>query len=416
MIPKNTDKKNFRNIANQDTLIETKETDETGVSDKSISGEYLIFDDYKAMKTETAVFFKPKKELVMRNSITPETQSTDDNALFTQDMIKKGTKFVGYLKFKNDKSSKDFVTVYEDWITGKYNFHTGRGGKPVLLKEIKSISEIPQPRISELEVKGKKNQFTITLLSDTILYDDNVMAETVLHPKHISKTLRLKIKKEPEKSDVVLKNHISANRIHQSFSGLAGLRRFSDRVVSKGSCFLYELHNGKTISDVKNDLIKLQNEGIGFKKDEGFGRIVVNLSVHDFQKNDKELIQTFKLSKIEISDFYRDDLTEKNKLISEATKLIPDEFKYKGSTFTNRIISYMEAEYPAQEIDIEIKRSIDKKTNAKDNWETFKKYFWDKLKDIYSSNTENQMFSNQKRVYELIKISHLKIKLNNGGK
>jgi CRISPR/Cas system CSM-associated protein Csm3 (group 7 of RAMP superfamily) len=372
-----TNKKLFKNFVSQDTLIIHNDKDQDEASDKSISGEYLIFPN-NAMKWEDAVFFKPKKNLIMRNRITESTQSTDDDGIFTQEMIEKGTIFAGDIEFKNQEDSKNFQTKLKDWLSGEFYFHTGRGGKPLKVRAVENVIDLPE--ISENKIN--KKQFTLTLLSDVILYDEKLMPETVIHPEY----LKLKDK-------VKLVNYVASNRIHQSFSGLAGLRRFSDRVIAKGSCFLYELEDGITWESIQSDLMEIQKHGVGFKKDEGFGQAAVNLSIHQVKKDDLPKVSyDFEIGEVKQTEFIKKSLEKTDADFEEAKKFI---IKYPkdSKTFTNRIIAYMEANKKEQEINDEIDKNIQKNTRAADNWKVFNEKIWKKTKD-----------------YKIIRLAHLIMK------
>ncbi|MBN2396385.1 MAG: hypothetical protein JXC36_07990 [Candidatus Atribacteria bacterium] len=409
--PKEGNKKSFKNIVSQDTLIDDKDTDQDGASDKSISGEYLVFPNNK-MDWKDAVFFKPNKNLIMRNRITESTQSTDDDGVFTQEMIEKGTIFVGEIEFNDKNDSEKFQTHLKDWLEGKFYFHTGRGGKPVKVRAVEEAIQFPEIE----ENVNNENLVTLTLLSDVILYDYKLMPETVIHPKY----LKLKDKAK-------LVNYVASNRIHQSFSGLAGLRRFSDRVISKGSCFLYELEKDVEWTTIKSELEKLQTNGIGYKKDEGFGRVMVNLLIHQVEKKDlinKEYI--YQIEKVKYPEFIIQKLTDNENQFNTALDFTFEDSERKySSTFINRILAYMESGKPEKEIQEEIADNIKKKTRAKDNWEKFEKKIWNKaisdFKWQYAKDEKNnelldkngnkiKKFENRDYVYNIMRLAHLIMK------
>lgn len=389
--PVNGDKKSFQNIVNQDTLIDDKEGDQQSFSHKRISGQYLIYKDNK-LDLNDAVFYKPMKKLMMRNRIKHTTQSAGKAAIFTQEMLEKGTIFVGEITFNNVEDSENFQAQLQDWLSGKYCFHAGRGAKPI---KVIAIEEVPGfPKITNIQDDEK--HFTLTLLSDAILYDKKLMPETVIHPEYLDLDIDVKNK-------VKLVNSVASNRIHQSFSGTAGLRRFSDRVISKGSCFLYELQDGIKLKDIQEDLRKIQQNGIGYKKDEGFGQVLINLSVHQKTKEDiPKASYNFDIDEAKHAEFIETNLEksdenfEKSDKLLESAKIQKITEKSFSKTFINRIIAYMESNYNEDQIFKEIEHG--KKTSSAKKWKDFEKIYYDE-------NLEQERNKN-----EIIKIAFTDLK------
>jgi len=363
--PTKGNKKSFKNIVSQDTLIDDNNTDQDGASDKSISGEYLVFDDNK-LNWENAKFFKPKKNLIMRNRITESTQSTDDDGIFTQEMIEKGTVFVGEISFDSNAISAVNNSNNLDQKNDKTTF------KPIVIK--KKVND------KKIEVKV----FSVTLFSDVILYDDKLMPETVIHPKYLGFD-----------GEIKLINSISSTRIHQSFSGLAGLRRFSDRVISKGSCFLYELKDKAKWDNVKKKLEELPNK-IGFKTDEGFGQIIINLSVHQIGKM-KNANFAYELENPELPKFQIKELIQNEELLIKAEEL-KKKHSISSSTFINRIIGYMEAKKSEEFLTEKIEHG--KTTSSEKHWNLFKNLFNDSILNNKSKDEK----------YTIIRLAYLMMK------
>lgn len=358
-VPEGGNDRLLKDIISQDTLIDENEKDQSGASDKSISNEFIIFENAD-MKWQTARFYKPQKTVIMRNRISEKTQTTSDDDLFSQEMIVSGTNFMGEISFCEDEQAQTFITEYRDWLSGKYNFHVGRGAKPI---ELVAIKAVPDEILAIKPARnGEKEYFTITLKSDVILYDDNLMPETVIHPKHLNL-----------ENEVTLLNHIGANRIHQSFSGLAGLRRFSDRVISKGSCFYYQINESSDTEDVMNKLAILAKSGLGFKTDEGFGEILINLSVHQINKIDSAKYY-YQLENSKLPAYQQNKL-ERSEMLHNIANKLAKEYKSKnvGINFINKIIAYMEAGYDYAVIAEEIRHG--KTTSNGEKWKEFEKLY-----------------------------------------
>ena len=374
--PKSGSKKDFLNLISRDTLIQD---DNIVSSDKSLKDEYILFKD-SDMDTENAEVFKPGIEIILRNRITEDLQATGDDGVFTQEMLVRGTRFVGKISFNNLSAAEEFKTLYKDWLTGDVNFHTGRGAKSIRVVDIQPIKDTT---ITPVTATG--SDLTITLLSDMILLDDKLNPRSQLNATDLGL-----------ENELSLQNSIISTRIHQSFSGTAGLRRFSDQVITKGSCIHFSVNEGKTIDADK--LIQLGMTGIGSKTDEGFGRFAVNLPLHSYQNSkptfEASINKGIKLPKHEV---------DKLNKIAEQFQYIKslDIYKIKGeSTFYNKIISYMESKYDSEKIHNEICHG--KETRSKDKWESFEKLF----------NAPELKERDDK--YELIKLRFLQMKKKGG--
>ena len=306
--PKEGCKRSFDNFVNQDLLITDSKKDSDGASDKSISNEYIIFKG-SLNNYENAKFYKPKTNLLMRNRIEESSQKTQDDGVFTQEALLSGNKFVGEIWFNNNEDMKRFAEVFKAFLTGERFFHLGKGAKPVSV--IKTTIGKPKHKISEFSYH--KKYITLTLESDIILYDEHLMPKLKIYPEDLGL-----------QDYLLLKNDISSTSINQSFTGLAGMRRFTDISIEKGSCFLYEFKEGKSFNDINNTLEELQNKGLGFKKSEGFGRIIFNLPIHEYQKPDRKSKDNYHFKKETslLPHYQKRNLKKSRRIICRSRKII----------------------------------------------------------------------------------------------
>ncbi len=376
--PTTMDKKAFPNLVTRNTLTYKSMNSQ---SDKSFSDEYIVFVD-KKMCPENAKVYSPKIELVLRNRITESTQTTEKNAVFTQEMIYKGTRFIGNISFNSIEDAKMFKVIYHDWLNGTYNLHVGRGAQPVKIVEITSVSE------DSIQPPKSTDRITITLTSDVILYDDKLNPKTMLKAEDFGL---------PDSYELI--DSKVETELHQSFSGTSGLRRFSEKVIKKGSCFLFE---SKSDNINITNLVSLGSKGLGFNTNEGFGKFIVNLPVHDFNfttpefnatvKSDPKIAihQIKKLNRINEQFQFIEKLKNSNKGLSEYKS---DE---SSVTFCSKIISYMDSKYDSEKILEEIAHG--KTTLNKEKWEKFEKLF------------NASEFNERNDKYELIRLLFLGIK------
>lgn len=386
---KQTTKKTVANMVSQNTIDESKTKDKEGFSDKSFSGGYICSVNGKKFDAETDEYFTVDTALTMRNTIDKEKQITGDDSLFTQEQIKKGTSFIGKIIFDSDEDASIFENDFADWLNGKIPFHIGRGGKPAIVRKY----WIPETEEIKIDFENK-NPFTITLFSDAILLEDDLQPAKTLTPKILKNYLDL------SEGSIKLKNWVSSNSIIQSYTGTAGLRRFSDRAITKGSVFYFE-YSGDKWEDLESALIKLEKDGIGFRRNEGFGQIMINHPIHNFTQEKNYSPKTgYEYQKSKLHDTYRNRLGEKATLYDMAeTCLNGLKAKNPSNSFYGRMISKLEAKIPVKEMNEFLKHNSERRES--DCYTIFQKA-WDSLND----KTDR---------YEILKIALLKQKHNVGG-
>lgn len=127
--------------------------------------------------------------------------------------------------------------------------------------------------VKDLGLGGKA--FTVTLVSDAIVVDKWLRYRGGLHAEDLWDDPALGALVEPYPARAV-----TATGLARSWHGLAGLPRPDDRTVAKGSAFLFSFMPGVTDEARLKALERLEAEGIGCRRHEGFGRVVVCLAWH----------------------------------------------------------------------------------------------------------------------------------------
>ncbi len=178
---------------------------------------------------------------------------------------------MGSISFATDKDCTLFLTEFGDWLRGAIPLHIGRGGKAMYVKEYRRETKSPIP---ELKLEADK-PFTITLLTDAIVYSEKLEACKSLNSEILAALLGDGFKSD----DFELMAYISRHGVVSSFSGTSGLRKFRDIAIRKGSCFKFK-YMGDSLTDLQTRLTVLAGTGIGFKRKEGFGRIVINHTLY----------------------------------------------------------------------------------------------------------------------------------------
>ena len=119
-------------LATRDTLLPENEGALQGFSDKSFGEGYILEDKADISKS---TYYKVGKQTILRNQIDVKSQTTTDNSVFLQEIIPKGTRFIGRISFESQELCKAFVKDYSPWVSGTTPFLVGRGGKPAVVKK-----------------------------------------------------------------------------------------------------------------------------------------------------------------------------------------------------------------------------------------------------------------------------------------
>lgn len=144
--------------------------------------------------------------------------------------------------------------------------------------EISFISDEPEEFLSDAKAFKSdtiKNTFNITLLSSTIIYNQHGFSTASLtdFKSYLAESLEI----GPE--DIEIKKVFKKSETNESYISIWQMKRPSETVIKAGSCFKIEM---KGINDkIEKLLIEIQKTGIGERTNEGFGRFILNLQVHE---------------------------------------------------------------------------------------------------------------------------------------
>ncbi len=264
-------------LATRDILLPEGETAAQEFNDKSFGEGYVLVDRHNLGES---IYYKVGKQIILRNQIDEEKQTTDDDSLFLEQVIPKGTRLVGGIRFASQPLCDAFIKDYSPWLSGRIPFRVGRGGKPARV-----VGVLPYSNNSSFNDDGDKGFFTITCVSDVICMDEKLRPMTAITSEFIA------AKADIPPGSIESLNTLSSCIVIQSFSGLSGIRRFSDQAIAKGSCFAFRVSD--TISPADKDklyalLSKWCLDGLGRRRNEGFGRIAVNHPIHAFRSAKKD--------------------------------------------------------------------------------------------------------------------------------
>jgi len=204
------------------------------------------------------------KQLFFHHQRDPEKGIPAEGQFFNYESLKTGQTFIGDIR-GDDAVVDEFYETFRD--AGR--LYIGRS-KNSQYGEIRlSWLELPK-RSSEIPVpsSGASGAISMTFLSDTIIYGPQ--GSPVCSKENIKTWLRTKTG-IPSLS--IGKAFLRTKEV-ENYVSVWKLRRPSEYCLAAGSCLLIELESSQNNSPVFSSL---ESEGIGKRREEGFGRVVFGL-------------------------------------------------------------------------------------------------------------------------------------------
>ena len=293
-----------------------------------------MYDGYLCLKTSEsqdwgkALYYKARTRTHQRNDIDPSKQRTkQDGGVFVEQRIEKGSCFMGRLHFKDESACADFCRDFSPWLSGANMLNLGRGAKPCKIKSytVLSVSDTNHSLVLD------DNSFTISLISDVVLFDAKLRPVSHFNEECLASLLGDSYCKD----DFVLERYSERSGITSSFSGTTGLRRFRDIAIRKGSSYRFVLQDPTKTESLVKDLQALEQTGIGIKKNEGFGVIVINHPIHGIapaQLSSDQAEAKLCVAESIVNNAESRRLTDKAKVYHEADDLLSKLQKEKNET------------------------------------------------------------------------------------
>ncbi len=227
----------------------------------------------------------PSMRIIQRTAIDSDTQRGKDGELYATEVIERGTWFAGHMH-----GPAQLVDFIEMQLGTSFEAHVGRaisrghGGLRLTLlshaavapsSEAASASDSPYPglvsrAITTDDLKGES--FTVTLYSDLIACDDMLRPLTTLSADEFWSLIGGK-----GPAQFSINSAFSSPRTISGFNGVPRVPRTDDVAIVAGSMFEFRLSPDADRAAVAKLLVTAEERGIGFRRGEGFGRIVVNL-------------------------------------------------------------------------------------------------------------------------------------------
>lgn len=187
----------------------------------------------------------------------------DDNKLFRYEAIKPGQSFKGIIICEND----DYAKECED-ILRKGTFYVGgsKGSGYGLCKISKIKIKNENPEICDLEdilAEEETEELIIVAVSDIIYRNEAGLYQTFIDEEFLKKELNV--------DNVTLKESFIETDYLTGFNNKWGYKLPNVLGIRAGSVFVYEI-DGELDEDI---IKKLCNKGVGERKSEGFGRLLL---------------------------------------------------------------------------------------------------------------------------------------------
>ncbi len=215
------------------------------------------------------------RQILSHNQVSEEPE---DKRLFSFESLAEGQQFHGEISFSDEGHREIIYRLLSEYPVVKIGKARNRGYGRV---------RIFSPRPTDKSVRddlGDPNpsdrHFSIYLYSDAILMDRKLNYRTSIDEEDLAFQLRLK-------SANGLKVYLKPEGDLKSFytdSVVLGFNQHRkmplpmEKTISKGSVFTVQ-YNGDN-KEIKTKLDELQANGMGLRRNEGFGMVVVNHKIH----------------------------------------------------------------------------------------------------------------------------------------
>gem|GEM_PF-5440835 len=193
---------------------------------------------------------------------------TEEKTMFRYEAIDKGQVFTGYIACE-EASAARMLEILDDavlYVGGSKG--SGYGRCKVIACEKSSYEKMLE--FYGIQRETCTNEFTVYALSRLDLTDPGGNPAGEIDPAYLEKTLGVR--------NVCLKQASVASEIVSSFNHTWKAGHVLQNTVSAGSHYLYTCEGQVS----KEAARKLEEKGVGLRKEEGFGRILINA---DFSQN-----------------------------------------------------------------------------------------------------------------------------------
>lgn len=239
---------------------------------------------YRRGSKETLGHAQPERGLRTRTAIDRVTGTAKQGNLYSREILKRGNGFWGTLHVADDQASafEDFIEQANASQLLRLGNNRTRGFGRVVLNLDRREDQISardlRQRIDVFSAELRRRAqevgidvphacyIPLTLTSDVILLDKLLRHQTVITPAYVNESWGV--------DDVDLIYQSSTTRRVMGWNGLWRLPKPDDTAIAQGSVFLFGLENPIEEHQVET-LLAVRDQGIGARRREGFGQVVV---------------------------------------------------------------------------------------------------------------------------------------------
>jgi CRISPR-associated protein Csx10 len=230
------------------------------------------------------------KRFSVHSEIEDKTKRSKEGILYTLEHINEEEKFLGNIIFSQESVYESFKKLFFNSGT-PISFKIGQARSRGMGKVIetthsfnsdsffvtsKGTVEERVKAFNEGNLDNNEITFSLTLFSDAIICDKFLRYLTTIPEWIVGEELNI-LSGKIEKI-----NAFTAYRMLSGWNAALGIPKENEIVINKGSSFLYTFKGSGEENDRKliRGLEELENRGIGFRRNEGFGEIIVCDPVH----------------------------------------------------------------------------------------------------------------------------------------
>jgi CRISPR-associated protein Csx10 len=240
---------------------------------------------------------KVNRRLDTHTAIDPDYESAKYEALFAMEVIGKNQKFVGFVESEHDELIKIIrsllpsgkqVSVGNDRSRG-FGLINIKGNVPGTLKtnlkfrDIEKRLELFRNTLEGLPNLDRLGFFSIYLYSDAIVMDPFLRYKTFIDNDDLDRSLA---SSKAFPNSVKLERGYSSSRMVHGWNTPGRLPKHVNLAILKGSVFVFSYCRSDE-QKLTNCLNKLEERGIGERKNEGFGGIIVCNPFHQEVSNNE---------------------------------------------------------------------------------------------------------------------------------
>ncbi|HQI83439.1 MAG TPA: RAMP superfamily CRISPR-associated protein [Anaerolineae bacterium] len=247
------------------------------------SGFYLLHAKPKVQKPD------PVTEMHIR--VDPQSNRVQEGQLFDYAALAPGQYFVGEITCASEAAWEQFKTCTGAREGEAFTLWLGKGTRRGYGRATVWLTSVAEntPHINVYHPFDKRvtigaEQFTLTLLSDTIVRDTWGRYVTGFALEWLEKALGFAV-------DIVDGRAYSSSHTIDGFNDQWRLPRERALALTAGSTARLQVSGGLTQAEW-NKLKELEREGIGERRNEGYGQIVINHAAQGDAPEFKETIQT----------------------------------------------------------------------------------------------------------------------------